>query len=188
MSVLAGLDTRARLIAIVEERSHRTGEFTLASGKTSTQYFNLKPTMMHPEGARLAAEALLACARPLAPRFLAGMEMGAVPLVAAAAAISHWQGAPLPTLFVRKQVKDHGSRELIEGLADGESVAGLPVIVVEDVTTTGGSALNAVAAIRAAGGVVDHVITLLDRQDGATEALAAEGLRLHAILTAADFS
>ncbi len=187
MNAVFAADKRARLIDIIRARSYRTGAFTLASGKRSNQYFNLKPTMMNPEGGRLAAEALLAAARPLSPDLLAGMEMGAVPLVAAAAALSHAAGAPMPTVFVRKQVKEHGSRERVEGLAENESVSGLSVVVVEDVTTTGGSALKAVAAIREAGGRVDHVLTLLDREDGAAQTLAAEGLTLHAVLTASDF-
>ena len=88
---------------------------------------------------------------------------------------------------MRKQAKEHGTQSLIEGLSKGETLAGRRVVVVEDVTTTGGSAVKAAEAIRAAGGVIVRVITVVDRQEGAAEAFAAACLPFTAILTAADF-
>ena len=114
--------------------------------------------------------------------------MGAVPLVAAAAAMSAVAGRPICAIFVRKAAKEHGTQSLIEGLAEGESLAGRRVVVVEDVTTTGGSALKAVAALRAAGATVEHVVTVVDREEGATEAFAAEGISLHALFRKSEFA
>jgi orotate phosphoribosyltransferase len=178
---------RPRLIALVKARSFRTGEFTLASGRKSHRYFNLKPTMMNPEGGYLCALGALATLEALKPDYVGGLEMGAVPVVSALAALSHARKAPLKTFFVRKAAKGHGAKQQLEGLADGESLQGKRVVIVEDVTTTGASALQAVEVARAAGATVEHIVTLLDREEGAKEALAAQGLELQAVLRALEF-
>lgn len=178
---------RARLVALVRERSFRTGTFKLASGRESNLYFNLKPTMMLPEGAYLMARGLLAIAAPLRPQFLGGLEMGAVPLLGAVAALSHVAGQPVPTFFVRKQPKDHGTKLGVEGLADGETLSGAHVIVIDDVTTTGGSTIKTIEAARADGAIVEHAISVLDREEGASENFAAIGVNLHSVLTASLF-
>lgn len=178
---------RARLIALVRERSFRTGTFTLASGRESNLYFNLKPTMMLPEGAYLMARGLLATAVPLRPQFVGGLEMGAVPILGAIAALSHVAGTPLATFFVRKQPKDHGTKLGVEGLADGETLSGARVLVIDDVTTTGGSTIKTIEAARADGAIVEHAISVLDREEGAAENFAAIDVRLHSVLKARDF-
>ena len=171
---------RQELIDIIKRRSLRTGqEFTLSSGRKSSVYVNLKPTMLDPEGARLIGAALAARAAALNADCVGGLEMGAVPLVAAAAAMSAVAGRPVGAVFVRKAVKDHGTRSLIEGLAEGETLSGRHVVVVEDVTTTGGSSLKAVATLREAGAHVEHVVTVVDREEGAAAAFSAEGIALH---------
>jgi orotate phosphoribosyltransferase len=114
--------------------------------------------------------------------------MGAVPLVSATAAMSAVSGRPVPAVFVRKAAKAHGTQNLIEGLAEGESLAGRSVVVVEDVTTTGGSALKAIAALREAGATVQHVVTVVDREEGAAEAFAAAGIALHALFRKSEFA
>jgi len=88
---------------------------------------------------------------------------------------------------VRKEAKAHGTRSLIEGLAEGDSLKGKRVVIVEDVTTTGGSAIKAAETVRAEGAEVVSVVTVVDRQEGAGEAFAKAGLTLTAILTLADF-
>ena len=178
---------RDRLIGLVKARSFKTGDFTLASGRKSHRYFNLKPTMMTPEGGYLCALGVLATLEPLAPDYVGGLEMGAVPVVSALAALSHQRGQPIGTFFVRKAAKGHGARQQLEGLAESERLAGKRVVIVEDVTTTGGSALQAVEVARAEGALIDAIVTLLDREEGAREALAAEGLALHAVLRAPEF-
>jgi orotate phosphoribosyltransferase len=97
-------------------------------------------------------------------------------------------GQPVRAVFVRKTAKEHGTRSLIEGLAEAESLAGKHVAVVEDVTTTGGSALRAIEALRAAGAHVHHVVTVVDRQEGAGDAFAAVDVTLHALFRKQEFA
>jgi orotate phosphoribosyltransferase len=183
------MDDRRLLFDIIRRRSFRQGgAFKLASGRTSTIYFNLKPAMLDPEGARLIGAALAERAAALKADYVGGLEMGAVPLVAATAAMSAVAGRPVRAIFVRKAAKEHGTQSLIEGLAEGESLAGRSVLVVEDVTTTGGSALKAIEALRAAGAEVSYVATVVDREEGATEAFAAAGLQLHPLFRKSEFA
>lgn len=180
---------REALLDIIRARSFRQGgAFKLASGRTSTIYFNLKPTMLDPEGARLIGAALAEKAHALGAAAVGGLEMGAVPLVSATAAMSAVAGQPVRAVFVRKAAKDHGTQSLIEGLAEGETLAGRKVAILEDVTTTGGSALKAVEALRAAGAEVSDLVTVVDREEGAGEALALAGLTLHALFRKSDFA
>jgi len=180
---------RVRLIAIAKARSFQSGrEFKLASGRISTLYFNMKPTMLDAEGAYLAAALMLDALADDPATHVGGLEMGAVPLVAAVAAISAVRGEPRQAVFIRKAAKDHGTQSLIEGLPLGETIAGRTVVVLEDVTTTGGSSLKAVAVLREAGATVTRVLTLLDRQEGAEAAFAAAGVKLNSILRATDFT
>ena len=179
---------RRRLIEIVKARSFSTGkQMQLASGRTSSFYFNMKPTMLDPEGAALIGQLVLARLEGLGVERIGGLEMGAVPLATAVAIASHAAGKPMPAFFVRKQAKEHGTKSLVEGLAPGETLAGKRVAILEDVTTTGGSAMKAVAAVRADGASVAAVITIVDRQEGADAAFKAAGLDFRAILTLVDF-
>jgi orotate phosphoribosyltransferase len=179
---------RRRLVEIVKRRSFSTGsDITLVSGRSSSFYFDMKPTMLDPEGAHLIAALILDALAGSAVEMIGGLEMGAVPLAVAVAAASHAQGRPLPAVFVRKQAKEHGARKLVEGLAPGETLAGRRVAVLEDVTTTGGSAGKAIEALQAEGAIIDRVITVVDRLEGAADNFRAAGIPFTAILTAADF-
>lgn len=179
---------RARLIEIVKQRSFQSGrEVTLASGKTSTYYFNMKPTMLHPEGGHLIASLILDSLEGVDADMVGGLEMGAVPIASAIAAVSYTRGWPLAAFFVRKQAKEHGTKSLVEGLPDGETMKGKRLIVVEDVTTTGGSAIKAANALKAEGAIIVRVVTVLDRLDGAREAFATAGYDFASILTLDDF-
>jgi orotate phosphoribosyltransferase len=180
---------RSRLAAIIRARSFQSGvEVKLASGRTSTFYFNLKPTMLHAEGARLIGSLILEEIAGDRADLVGGLEMGAVPIAAAVAAMSAVEGRPIGAFFIRKAAKEHGTRSLIEGLARGESLQGKRVVIVEDVTTTGGSAIKAAEAVRAEGAEVVRVVTVLDRQEGADAAFRAAGLVLTPILSSADFT
>ena len=179
---------RERLIAIIKARSFQSGkEVTLASGRTSTTYFNMKPTMLDAEGAHLIATLILEAIAGLDADLIGGLEMGAVPIASAVAAVSHGTGRPVNAFFVRKQAKEHGTKSLIEGLPAGDSLKGKRVVIVEDVTTTGGSAIKAADAVRSEGAEVVGVVTVVDRQEGAGEAFDKAGLTLTAILTLEDF-
>ncbi len=179
---------RERLMAIIKTRSFQSGkEITLASGRTSTYYFNMKPTMLDAEGAHLIGTLILDAIDGLNADLIGGLEMGAVPIASAVAAVSFAAGKPVGAFFVRKQAKEHGTRSLIEGLPAGETLQAKRVVIVEDVTTTGGSAIKAAESVRAEGAEVVGVVTVVDRQEGAGEAFAAAGLTLTPILTLADF-
>ncbi len=179
---------RAQLIEIVRQRSYGTGvEIKLASGRTSNFYFNMKPTMLHPDGAYLIGRLIADMIKDMEVDMVGGLEMGAVPLATAVAMASRGQRRPLPAFFVRKQAKEHGTQALIDGLVKGETIAGRRVVVLEDVTTTGGSAMKAIEAIKAAGASVVTVVTVVDRLEGAAEAFRAAGIPFQALLTVADF-
>ena len=159
----------------------------LASGRTSTVYFNMKPSMLDAEGARLIGKFICDQLEGVSADLVGGLEMGAVPIAAATAAIAHPRGRNLSAFFVRKQAKEHGTRSLIEGLARNETMACKKIVIGEDVTTTGGSSIKAADAIRAEGGEIVRVVTLVDRQEGAAEAFTAAGLDLRPLLTMSDF-
>ena len=184
-----GKDQRkARLVEIVKARSFQSGrEIKLASGRTSTYYFNMKPTMLDPEGAHLIAVLILGALEGSRAELIGGLEMGAVPLAAAAAAASQARGRPIGAFFVRKQAKEHGARKLVEGLGPGETLKGKRVVIVEDVTTTGGSSMKAIEVVQAEGAIVDRVITVVDRLEGAADNFKAAGIAFLPLLTAADF-
>ena len=179
--------SRARLADIIRKRSFGRGEITLASGRKSDFYFNLKPTMLDPEGAALLAELSLDALKDESVDYIGGLEMGAVPIAGAIAQLSWLKGRPIAAFFVRKKPKEHGARLAVEGLAKGEGLAGKRIVIVEDVTTTGGSAIKAVEAVKDAGGEVVLVFTMVDREEGATEAFAEAGIPFRALYKAGEF-
>lgn len=179
---------KARLIDIIKARSFQSGkEIKLASGRTSTYYFNMKPTMLDAEGAHTIATLILEAIAGMKPDLVGGLEMGAVPIASAVAAVSRAEGRPVNAFFVRKQAKEHGTQSLVEGLPAGDSMSGKRVVIVEDVTTTGGSAIKAAEALRAEGAEIVGVVTIVDREEGAGDAFAAAGLTLTPLLTLTDF-
>ena len=183
-----GSRKRSRLVEIVKARSFQEGpEMKLASGKTSTFYFNMKPTMLDPEGAALIADLMLDAMGDETVDLVGGLEMGAVPIATAIAAVSQLQGRPVGAFFVRKQAKEHGTQSLVEGLVRGDTMQGKRIVVVEDVTTTGGSALKAAKALAAEGATIVRVLTIVDRLDGAADAFREAGLDFVPILTLSDF-
>lgn len=172
------------LRALVRDVSLITGgDIKLASGRTSSHYFNMKETTFDPHGANLIGDLIMEALGGDIPELMAGLEMGALPVVMSAVMRSHDAGRPIQGFCVRKEVKGHGTKRQIEK----ELSPGCTVVVVDDVTTTGGSVLKAVEAIRAEGGVVARVITVVDRLEGARENLAAAGIELIALLEASEF-
>jgi orotate phosphoribosyltransferase len=178
-------DIRTRLFALIKARSFRRGSIALASGRTSNYYFDMKPTMFDPAGAAWIAELMLDCMEGLKVDYVGGLAIGAVPLVSALAMLSHQRGRPIPGFFVRHQVKDHGTQRRIEGTA--ESLKGKNVVIVEDVTTTGGSATTALEAAIAEGARVVLVLSLVDRLEGAAEHFSERGIAFRAIYTSDEF-
>ncbi len=174
---------REKLREIVEAKSLKRGAFTLASGATSTYYFNLKETLFDPDGANFIADLILAEISGDGADYVGGLEMGAVPIAACVALRSAQLGEPVGGFYIRKQAKDHGVGKRI----DIDLAPGANVVVVEDVTTSGGSVLQAIEVVRAEGCTVSKAVTILDRDGGAAELLAGAGVTLVPLLTSADF-
>lgn len=175
---------RARLREIIAAKSLTRGQFKLASGSESNIFFDMKMTLLDPEGAALAADLILDLLAGESVDAIGGLVLGACPVVSAVSLKSGERGRPIPGFFVRKEPKGRGTNKLIEGILP----PGARVVVVEDVTTEGNSALRAVKAVRAEGGQVAKVVTVVDRLQGARENLAKEGLELTALFTRDDFS
>jgi orotate phosphoribosyltransferase len=175
---------RQRLIELIAARSFGRKKITLASGRESNFYFDMKPTMFHPEGAALLAKLILARLSSERIDLIGGLEMGAVPLIASVSAFSFEAGKPIPGFFVRKAVKDHGTKKRIDGI---DTLAGKRVAILEDVTTTGGSALQAVEVVREAGAEVVLVLSIVDRLEGANDAFAAAEVPFASLFTRNDF-
>lgn len=157
---------------LIDASAVRFGEFTLASGETSDVYVDVKRAWTDPRRLHVLARAL--AARVGSTDRLAGMELGAVPLVVGTALLTGH-----PYAILRKATKEHGTRQAFEG----EIGAGDRVLLIEDVSTTGGSSERSVQIIRAAGGVVDRALVVIDREAGARDRLAAIGVRLEPLAT-----
>ena len=173
------MSERDRLLALLLERSFRVGDFVLASGARSRFYVDCRTTTTHAEGqalvGRLGLEAIRAAG--LQPAAVGGLTMGADPVAYAIAHASWLAGAPVNAFSVRKEPKAHGTGKRVEGC-----FAPLDrVVVVEDVITTGGSALKAVQAVEAEGGTVLAVLALVDREEGGREAIEQAGYPVHAL-------
>jgi orotate phosphoribosyltransferase len=157
---------------LLDAAAVRFGAFTLASGETSDVYIDVKRAWTDPRRLDLLARAL--AARVGSADRLAGMELGAVPLVVATALRTG-----LPYVVLRKAAKEHGTRQSFEG----DLPPGTRVLLIEDVSTTGGSSLRSVEILRTAGGVVDRALVVVDRESGARDRLAAAGVRLEPLVT-----
>jgi orotate phosphoribosyltransferase len=181
------LALRVGAFRLIKERSFRRGKIVLSSGKESDYYLDLKPTMLHPEGIEVLCELVYRRIAELpAVHYVGGLEIGAVPLLGPVSLKAFMKGRHIPGFFVRKKVKSHGTRKLIEGVAEGE-LRGKSVVILDDVTTLGGSAMQAVEAAEAAGASVELVLSIVDREEGAAELFNAKGLRFDALFRASEF-
>lgn len=177
---------RARFVELLRELSFERRRVTLASGRESDFFIDCKQTILTAEGHALAGSLMFAALDQLpACQAVGGVELGGCPLASAVSLISFQRGRPLPALYVRKASKDHGTKKLVEG--DKSIVAGMNVVLLEDVITTGGSSLNAVNALKAAGVAVVGILALVDRLEGGRESIEAAGLPLISIATRRDF-
>jgi orotate phosphoribosyltransferase len=162
-------DHRERLKTLLREKSVVRGNFTLASGKTSTYYIDCKLTTLDPEGALLVGHAVLDAlqAENIQADAIGGPPIGAHPIVAAVAAVSHLRGTPLPAFLIRKEAKTHGLEKQIEGPVK----SGARVVIIDDVCTSGGSTIQALDAAQNGGLEVVAVLCLVDREQGGSEKL-----------------
>ena len=168
---------RQTLLQLLAGKAYRHGQFTLASGRSSDHYVNCKPVSLSGIGLALLGSLLLEQVESDASA-VAGLTLGADPLVSAVALQAALAGRELDALIVRKQAKGHGTGAWLEGpLPPNGSV----ITVLEDVVTTGGSSLKAVTQLCEAGYRVNRVVTIVDRQEGGLEALTAAGLELRSL-------
>lgn len=169
---------KAQLASLVRKLSYREGDFTLASGKKSKFYVDLKATTLHPEGAKLIGElatrVLLESGLPIDA--VGGLTLGADPLATAISMTALSYGKVWPAFIVRKEAKDHGTGKYIEGTENMPEAA--HVIVLEDVVTTGSSSIQAIERLRAAGYKPVAALTVVDREQGGREAIEKLGVKL----------
>lgn len=175
------IEARERLLELMRQRALKFGSFALASGKISPYYLDSKQVLFHSEAATCLGELLWDATHDLNINAIGGLEVGAIPMTSAAVVRYHQAGRQLEGFFVRKAAKDHGSGNLIEGvLSPGDAV-----VIVDDVLTTGGSAMRAVQAVEAIGVTVSRVVCIVDRLAGAAELFADYDFR--PIFTIRDF-
>ncbi len=176
---------RNELIRLIQSESLRRGDFTLASGKKASFYLDCRTLTLHPKGANVVAQGMLEVLESLGelPAAVGGMAIGADPITASIVTIAGQRDLPLKGFMVRKEAKGHGTGKQVEGPVE----PGQRVVIVEDVITSGGSAIKAVDAVREFGLVVDHVIAIIDRLAGGREAFKAKGIELTTLTTIRDF-
>lgn len=173
---------KARLAGILYEKSYMEGDFTLSSGRKSEYYFDCRQTSLNPEGAWLIGSIFARMLEGMDAQAVAGMTMGADPLVTATSMVAYSKGIHLPALIVRKEAKGHGAGRSVEGLANVPK--GTRVVMLEDVVSTGGSVIKACKKVEEAGLRVLSVMCILNRQEpGFAEAFAEAGHSLHAMFT-----
>jgi orotate phosphoribosyltransferase len=173
---------REKLLDLFCHLAYQEGDFVLSSGQRSSYYINGKQVTLHPQGALALARLLL----PLLPedtQAVAGLTLGADPIVSAVSVVSVYENRAIPALIIRKEAKGHGTMAYIEGPS---LPPGAKVVVLEDVVTTGQSALKAVERLQAAGYTVDRVISLIDRLQGGGELYQSVGLQFVALFTIED--
>ncbi|MFN6357130.1 MAG: orotate phosphoribosyltransferase [Cyanobacteriota bacterium] len=168
---------RDLLLSLLAARAYRRGQFTLASGRRSDHYVNCKPVSLSGVGLALLGRLHQRQQEPEA-QAVAGLTLGADPLVSAVALQAALEGRPLDALIVRKEAKGHGTGAWLEGPLPA---AGAIITVLEDVVTSGGSALKAVEQLRQAGYLVQRVVAIVDRQEGGEAAMVGAGLELRSL-------
>ncbi|WP_066376007.1 MULTISPECIES: orotate phosphoribosyltransferase [unclassified Anabaena] len=173
---------RQKLLDLFCQLAYQEGDFVLSSGQPSSYYINGKQVTLHPQGA-LAIGRILLSLLPSDTQAVAGLTLGADPIVTAVSVVSAYENQPIPALIIRKEAKGHGTKAYIEGPNLPE---GAKIVVLEDVVTTGKSAMKAVERLRAAGYVVEEVISLVDRKQGGAEFYQSVGLRFEAVFTIED--
>lgn len=184
MATSAAPDLTSRLVDLVARKALKRGTFRLASGREASFYLDAKQVVLDAEGSMLVGQAILArlAALPRFPDAVGGMSIGADPITSAVVTMAGVAGRPLKGFMIRKEPKDHGTKRYVEGPVE----PGHRVVIVEDVTTTGGSSLVAIERAREFGLVVERVVTVIDRLAGAKAAFAAQGIPLESLVTIRD--
>ena len=170
---------RQILLDLIVKYAYVEGDFTLSSGAKSSYYINCKQVTLRAEGA-LALGRLLLQLLPDRTSAVAGLTLGADPMVSAVSVVSAYEDRPLPALIIRKKPKGHGTKAYIEGpsLAPESNI-----VVLEDVVTTGGSALTAVEKLQDAGYRVTQILSLVDREQGGSQLYQSKGIKFQALFS-----
>ena len=166
---------KEELLEMIKKFAYKKGEFKLSSGKTSEHYVNCKPVTLTGRGLTLTSLLML---KEVETEYVAGLTLGADPLVSGVSLVSALDGRMVNALIVRKEPKGHGTEAWIEGLLPPK---GTKITVLEDVVTTGGSAIKAVEKLRDAGYVVERVVAIVDRQEGGKDAMIESELELRSL-------
>lgn len=170
---------RQRLLDLICQVAYKEGDFALSSGQKSDYYINGKQVTLHAQGGLMVARILLDML-PKGTVGVGGLTLGADPMVSAVSIAGAYEGKPVTPLIIRKEAKGHGTQAYIEGPTLPEGSA---VVILEDVVTTGASAMKAVERLRSAGYVVDEILSLVDRQQGGRELYENAGLSFRPIFT-----
>ncbi|KST62319.1 orotate phosphoribosyltransferase [Mastigocoleus testarum] len=170
---------RGELLDLFSRLAYQEGDFVLSSGLRSSYYVNKTQVTLHPQGALLIGQIIFSML-PTDTEGVAGLTLGADPIVTAVSIISAQEKRPIPALIIRKEAKGHGTKAYIEGPS---LPAGAKIVVLEDVVTTGQSAMKAVTRLRDAGYTVEQVISLVDRLQGGAELYQSAGLKFAAIFS-----
>lgn len=173
---------RQYLLDLFCQLAYKQGDFVLSSGQRSSYYINGKQVTLHPQGA-VAIARLLISKLATDTQAVAGLTLGADPIVSAVSVVSVYENRPIPALIIRKEAKGHGTMAYIEGPS---LPAGASVVVLEDVVTTGQSALKAVERLTQAGYSVNEVMALVDRQQGGSELYQSAGLKFQSLFSIAE--
>ncbi|MDJ0582570.1 orotate phosphoribosyltransferase [Crocosphaera sp.] len=170
---------RTYLLELFVKLAYKEGDFTLSSGQKSSYYINGKQVTLRADGA-LAIGRLLLSMLPPNIQGVAGLTLGADPIVSAVSVVSAYENCPIPALIIRKQAKGHGTQAYIEGptLSPGATM-----VVLEDVVTTGKSAMLAVERLRDVGYTVNTIIALVDREQGGAAFYKSQGLTFQALFS-----
>ena len=174
-----GTSNQQKLLNLLVKHAYKEGDFTLSSGQKSNFYLNGKQVTLRADGALLVGQLIFSMLSP-DTEAVAGLTLGADPIVTAVSVVSAYEDQPIPALIIRKEAKGHGTKAYIEG---PELPTGAVVTVLEDVVTTGKSAMLAVERLVDAGYQVNKIISLVDRQAGGTEFYQSQGLDFESIFT-----
>ena len=184
---MTAVDDKARdsLLSLLAKKSFMHSEkpvYKLASGQMSSFYVNCKKTAYDPEGINLIGSVVYSAVRKFAPEGVGGLTLGADPIAIAVAGESYRRGTPIKAFVIRKQAKEHGTKSPVEG----DMKPGDRVVILEDVITTGESALMALKSAMAFGLFVLAIVALVDRQEGGRQRLEAEGMPVESIFNVAE--
>jgi len=173
---------RQRLCELIRTQALKRGQFVLSSGRVSSYYLDGRLITLSPEGAYLTGKVIFDLLKDSSVQAIGGPTLGADPMAAAVALVSHLEGRPMAAFIVRKEPKKHGRGRWVEGPLE----PGMRVAILDDVITTGESLLRAIEAVKQEGCIVEKVIVLVDREEGGREVLAAQGYELTAIFNLLD--